>query len=164
MQLLKSRLAKLCSTLEPFSFHFLFTQLPKMAEMAHPCLGGDHQVLLILWLLGHCVPGQNQGLAEPTENQQIERVSFCLIKRKNAFPSRHHWPSNVYRIGILNHHVHDGDGQLKYEIPTAHVSKIKDPRDLVLCRSIGFHQEVVVVKVSMVNACNAIKMFLKRTH
>ncbi len=129
-----------------------------MTEMAHPCPGSDHQVLLILWLLDHCVSGHNQGLAEPTENQQIERVSFCLLERKNAFPSRHHWPSDVYRIGILNHHVHDGDGQLKNKIPTAHVSKIKDPRDLVICGSIWFYQKIVVVKVAMVNACKSIQI------
>ena len=99
--------------------------------MADARLRRGHQVLLVLGLLGHGVTGQNEGLAEAAQHQQVESLLLRLVEGEDALPACQHRASYIQGTGVLDHHVHDGDGQLKHIIPAAHVAEVQDPGDLV---------------------------------
>lgn len=88
-------------------------------------------------------------LAEAGHDQRIETFFLSLVKRKNTFPACQDVSTHLYVIRVLQHHIHDADGELIDVTAQIHVVKVQDAADPVTTVFIGLDKQVEVIEVPM---------------
>lgn len=141
--------------LKPDLLYLPFPKIPELLENAGALPGCDGQILCIFRVQRHSLVRQDYRLAEATQHQHEEALPLCLVEQKDTFPACKDRPAHLDGVGVLNHHVHDGDGQLVNKVATVSVPKVKDTRNLVVVVLVKLHQHVEVIEVTMIYACGA---------
>ena len=144
------------AVLKPHLLHLRLPEVPQLPEDAHARAGRDHQVLLIVGLQPHRVAGHHQRLAEAAEHQQVQAVPLLRVEGHHALPALRDGPPHRHGVGVLDHHVHDSDGQLVNVVAAVHVAEVQDAGDPVAAAAVGRHQDVEVVEVPVVDAWNQV--------
>lgn len=101
----------------------------------------------------HGVVAQDDRLDEARQHQHKEAVALCLIELKDTLPASQHRPAHLDWVGVLDHHVHDANGQLVNKVAAVGVTKVKDAAYLVFVVLVELHQHVEVIEVAMIYAC-----------
>lgn len=141
--------------LKPGLLHLLFPKIPELLENADALPGRDAQILFIFRVQRHSLMAQDYRLAEATQHQHKEALPLRLIEQKDTFPACKDRPAHLDGVGVLDHHVHDGDGQLVNKVAAVRVPKVKDAGDLVIVVLVKLHQHVEVIEVTVIYACGA---------
>lgn len=101
----------------------------------------------------HSLVAQDYWLAEARQHQHEEALPLRLIELKDTFPACEDRPAHLDGVGVLDHHVHDGDGQLVDKVAAVGVPKVEDAGYLVVVVLVQLHQHVEVVEVTVIYAC-----------
>lgn len=139
--------------LKPDLLHLLLTEIPELLENADALPSRDGQILCIFWVQCHSLMAQDYRLAEATQHQHKEALPLRIIEQKDTFPACKDRPAHLDGVGVLNHHVHDRDGQLVNKVAPVRVPKVKDAGDLVAVVLVKLHQQVEVIEVTVIYAC-----------
>lgn len=138
--------------LKPDLLHFLFPKIPQLLEDTDTFPFGDGQILCVFRVQLDSVVTQDYRLAEARQHQHEETLALRLVEPEDAFPARQHRPAYLDRVGVLDHQVHDGDGQLVNKVASVRVPKVQDARYLVVSVLALLHQNVEVIEVAVIYA------------